>query len=167
MLPCPSPFAYNCPCGPCKEVVHLRNVSYYPSAQLLSVGWDLYKLLHPSYIPSGLHTVHAILEAIDSLQVKVSLHITTTFSCQWIICAQTLNPNGSQESIILKCNDRHKWTSIIHLVSRLQRFTSECLCALCQRLLLAFAMGQHSRLGECCQLQNTNTDFLVSVGRFL
>lgn len=165
MLPCPSPFAYNCPCGPCKEVVHLRNVTYYPSAQLLRVGRDLYQFT--SYIPNGQHTVLAVLAAIDSLQVNVSLVITTAFKCQWSIRAHITNPNSSNETILIRCTDRHKRICIIHLVSRLQRFTRKCLRARRQRLLLAFAMGQHSRLGECCQLQNTNTDFLVSVGRFL
>jgi hypothetical protein len=140
-------------------------VTYYPLAQLLRVGRDLYKL--SSYIPNGLHTVHAILTAIDSLQVKVSLLITTAFACQWIICAQTLNPNGSQETIVLKCTDSHKRTRIIHLISRLQRFARACLRARRQRLLLAFAMGLHPRLGGGCLLQTANVDLLACVGRFL
>ena len=163
--PCPSPFCYNCPCGRARDVIHLQNVSFYPSFYLLRVGRDMYKLT--SYIPEGVHTIQGIMHAINSLDVKVKLIITTAFACQWLICAKTLNPNGSKETISLMCTDCHKGVRIVFLISRIQRGVRVWLRARHWRLLGALAMGLHPRLGECSPLSGTNNDFLCLLAGML
>ena len=163
--PCPSPFCYNCPCGRAKGVVHMRNVSFYPDARLLRVGRDMYILT--SYIPEGVHTIIAVMQAINCLDVKVKLIITTSYACQWLICAGVLNPNGSRETVSLMCTDCLKGVRIIHLISRIQRGVRVWLKARRLNLLRAFAMGLHPRLGASSPLCGANDDLLCLVARML
>ena len=161
MQPCPSPFHYNCPCGPVNSILHTHTATYYPASKLIRVNKDLYKLC--SYLPEGCHTTAAILTAIDEMNISVRLVITTNFACRWLICAKTINPNGSKETISLMCNDTHRGARIMHHIFRIQRALKTWLVQRRLRLFQAFALGTQTRLGKDSCVLALNDDFLAMI----